>query len=892
MERAGLLRWIRACAQPTTYLGLTMIAAVWGAVLYMDNAERDGAYREALRRGHNLTRVFEEHIARVIRSADSALLVMRKLHEQSLSDPELAGWIKSANLQNEMMVQLTLASRDGIVEFSSLGPIRSRADVSDRPHFWGHVLSSADELIISPPVIGVTSGKWSIQLTRHLTAPDGSFDGVAGAALDPSKFERFYNSIDLGEHGIAALVGFDGIVRARGGNGTGDGDFIGRSIHQARMFKLYREQPHGTYWNTDGRLDGTNRLIFYRVVQGFPLIAAVGLSEIDIFAQASAQARNYANIGIVLTAIALIAMGVGAARELTLSSATAALQRSKKSLERTNMWFDAAIENMAHGLCMFDQEQRLIVCNRRYGEMYGLTREQTKPGTTLRSILQARVSAGNTPEDAEAYVERRLDEVCRPEAYYVVNELRDGRVYAISHQPMKDGGWVAIHEDVTAQRRAEAQIIQMARHDVLTELANRAVLLEKMEEALARQRRRGEGFSVLMLDLDLFKAVNDSLGHPVGDNLLKAAANRLLGCTRETDLVARLGGDEFAILQFGETNQREAAIVMANKLLEAIAAPYDIEGNHIVIGTSIGIALAPEHGTDSDRLMKNADLALYKVKAEGRNGYRFFEPAMGVAAQSRHAFEVDLRVALAQEQFDLRYQPIVDSATKEVTGVEALIRWNHPDKGIILPDDFIPIAEEIGLVIPIGEWVLRRACDDAAKWPSSVKVAVNLSPSQFRRGDLVDIVSNALRAAQLPPERLELEITESVLMERNAQNLGMLHQLRSLGVSIVLDDFGTGYASLSYLQMFRFDKIKIDRSFVKELSNRADCAAIVCAVTGLGRTLNVVTVAEGVETEDHFDLLRAAGCGQAQGYLFGLPCRATELSFGVLGNQVRKGKAA
>lgn len=892
MGSERISRWVRACAQPTTYLGLTMIAAVWGAVFYMAHEERANAYQEALTRGNNLTRVFDAHITRVIKNADSALLVIRKLYAQSASDSDLTDWINGAKLQSDMMVQLTIAGTDGIVKYSSLGPVRTRADVSDRWHFWGHSISTEDELIIGTPVIGVTSGKWSVQLTRRLIAADGSFAGIAAAALDPYQFERFYNSIDLGAHGVASLVGFDGIVRARGGTRTGDGDFIGRSISQVKVFESFPKSPHGSYWNTDQKLDGIKRLIFYRVVQGLPLIALVGLAESDIFAQAYIQSSNYAVIGLVLTIIALVAMGVGAAREMKLSSATAALQRSNGSLALTNLRFDAAMENMAHGLCMFDRDQRLIVCNRRYGVMYGLTPEQTQPGTNLRDILEARVRTGHSPEDAATYVERRLEEVGRNEANYVVNEMRDGRVYAVSHQPMENGGWVAIHEDITAQRRAEAQVVHMARHDVLTDLANRAVLLEKIEEALLRLRRRGRGFSILMLDLDLFKAVNDSLGHPVGDELLKAVARRLRTCVHKTDTIARLGGDEFALLQSADGDQREAAIITANRLLETISAPYDIDGRQIIIGTSIGIAISPEHGIDSDRLMKNADLALYKVKSEGRNGFSFFEPAMGIAALSRHAFEIDLRIAVMQEQFELCYQPIVDAATKEITAFEALIRWRHPERGLIFPDDFIPLAEEIGLVVPIGEWVLRTACTEAAKWPPHVKIAVNLSPSQFRKGDLVDIVSNALRAASLPPGRLELEITESVLMERNAQNLGMLYQLRSLGVSIVLDDFGTGYASLSYLQMFRFDKIKIDKSFVGGLSSRSDCAAIVCAVTGLGRSLNIVTIAEGVETEDHFELLRAAGCTQAQGYLFGRPGPASAIDFGRLEVTEPEGKAA
>jgi diguanylate cyclase (GGDEF)-like protein len=419
----------------------------------------------------------------------------------------------------------------------------------------------------------------------------------------------------------------------------------------------------------------------------------------------------------------------------------------------------------------------------------------------------------------------------------------------------------------------------MARHDALTGLANRMQLLEKMEEAFARSRRRGEKFSVFMFDLDLFKAVNDSLGHPVGDALLKAVADRLKACTRETDTIARLGGDEFALLQLANGNQRESAIILANKLLERIAAPYEIDGHQIVIGTSIGIALAPADGTTADQLLKNADLALYRAKAEGRNGFRLFDTAMDAEARARHALQADLRSALAHNEFELHYQTVYDAATRQACGAEALVRWRHPQLGMVPPNQFVSIAEEVGMIVPLGEWILRTACQEAARWPEPIKVAVNLSPAQFRDCNLAEMVADALIQSGLSPDRLELEITESVLLQKSASNLTMLHQFKSLGISVVLDDFGTGYSSLSYLRMFPFDKIKIDRSFVSELSNRADCAAIVCAITGLGRGLNILTTAEGVETEEQLDLLRAAGVDQIQGYLLCRPCPAEELEF-------------
>ena len=558
---------------------------------------------------------------------------------------------------------------------------------------------------------------------------------------------------------------------------------------------------------------------------------------------------------------------------------TAALREREAELQAQNLRFDAALENMPYGLSMFDRHERLIVCNERYGEIYGLTAEQTKPGVTMRAILESQVKAPDFPVNAAIYVEERLALIRAGEPYYAETAMSDGRVIGVAHRPMPDGGWVAIHQDITAQKHAESQIAYMARHDGLTGLANRAVLLEKMEEALARLRRYGSRFTIFMLDLDLFKTVNDSLGHPIGDELLKVVASRLSTCIRETDVVARLGGDEFAILATADGDQRASAMVTADKLLAAVAAPYDLDGHHLSIGTSIGIALAPEHGTEVDQLVKNADLALYKAKAEGRDAYRFFEHSMGVEVLARRAHQINLRNALANNEFELYYHPIIDIQSKEVASVEALLRWRHPERGMISPSDFIPLAEESGLINSIGEWVLRKACSDATHWPSQVKVSVNLSPVQFRKIGPVDNFCRSLALTGLPPERLELEITESVLLRDNSENVEILHRLRLRGISIVLDDFGTGYSSLSYLRMFPFDKIKIDRSFVHELAKNADCAAIVSAVAGLGRSLRIGTVAEGVETEDQLLLVQAAGCTHAQGFLFGRPCPAAELKF-------------
>jgi diguanylate cyclase (GGDEF)-like protein len=403
-------------------------------------------------------------------------------------------------------------------------------------------------------------------------------------------------------------------------------------------------------------------------------------------------------------------------------------------------------------------------------------------------------------------------------------------------------------------------------------------------------RRHGEAFSILMLDLDRFKDVNDTRGHPAGDALLKEVARRLQKATREVDCVGRLGGDEFAVLQASEKDQKVSVIALAERIRAAITKPYDLDGRKLTLETSIGIALAPQNGDDAGMLIKSADLALYRAKTEGRNRYCFFEAAMEAQARAHQELESEMRNALSRNEFELHYQTIIDLGLHQCCAAEALVRWNHPQRGFILPGQFIARAEESGLIVPLGEWVLRQACADAARWRSDLKVAVNLSPAQFKQNDLVGVIKAALDDAGLPPQRLELEITESVLLENNRDNLAVLHEIKKLGVAIVLDDFGTGYASLTYVRMFPFDRIKIDRSFIQNMTQDAASAAIVSAVASLGRNLDIVTTAEGVETREQLELVRAAGCQSVQGYLFSRPVPLSELG-GVLQGRPNKSTA-
>jgi diguanylate cyclase (GGDEF)-like protein len=440
---------------------------------------------------------------------------------------------------------------------------------------------------------------------------------------------------------------------------------------------------------------------------------------------------------------------------------------------------------------------------------------------------------------------------------------------------MSSGGSIATHEDITERRKAEARIEHLAHYDALTNLPNRVSFRASMDRALD-SLARGDVVAVLCLDLDHFKEVNDTLGHPVGDALLQVVADRIRSCVRPTDCMARLGGDEFAIVQ-APVDQPADSTALAARLIAAIAEPYDIGGHQIVIGASVGIAIAPGDGNDADSLLKNADMALYRAKEDGRGAYRFFEPDMDARMQVRRALELDLRKAVALEEFELYYQPIVDLATNKVNCFEALLRWRHPQRGMVTPDNFIPVAEEIGLLGTLGAWVLRKACAEAMKWPQGILVAVNLSPAQFKTGTLVLDVIAALGASGLAANRLELEITESVLLQNTDATMSTLRQLRDLGVRIAMDDFGTGYSSLGYLQKFPFDKIKIDRSFVRDVIDKPESIAIVRAVTGLGRTLGMTTTAEGVETADQLEQLRREGCAEVQGYLFSRPKPAHEL---------------
>jgi diguanylate cyclase (GGDEF)-like protein len=559
-------------------------------------------------------------------------------------------------------------------------------------------------------------------------------------------------------------------------------------------------------------------------------------------------------------------------------SLSARLEENNQLLSERTAHLQAIIDNFPGGITFTDHNLRLVVANEKVRKLLDLPDRLFANGPpAIEELFRFNAKRGEYgPGDVEEQVAARLALGNPVGPHMFERERPDGTIIEARVVPLANGGFVTTYMDMTARRRSEARVAHMAHHDALTDLPNRVLLQERLERALARVRR-GERLAVLCLDLDDFKAVNDTLGHPVGDTLLKAVAERLCDCIRDTDTVARLGGDEFAILQIAPEEDQDVA-ALARRIIESVHAPYDLDQHHVNIGISIGIAISPDDGVDPDQLIRNADLALYRAKAEGRGSYRFFETEMDIRLRARRELELDLRKALGSGQFELYYQPFVNLQRDDICGFEALLRWHHPERGMVSPAEFIPIAEDIGLIVSIGEWVLRHACTQATLWPDHIKIAVNLSPAQFKSPHLVQTVVSALATSGLPGRRLELEITESALLHNNDATLATVHQLRALGVRISMDDFGTGYSSLGYLQSFPFDKIKIDRSFISNLSKGQGSVAILKAIISLAGGLGMTTIAEGIETHEQLETVRAEGCTEMQGYLFSPPRPANEIA--------------
>jgi diguanylate cyclase (GGDEF)-like protein len=531
--------------------------------------------------------------------------------------------------------------------------------------------------------------------------------------------------------------------------------------------------------------------------------------------------------------------------------------------------FAAALENMREGISMFDADRRLVVSNRHFLDLYRVSPELAAVGTP-HAELKARMVAGGLLTPTSATVLDELDESFEPRTQEF--ELTDGRVIEVHREPMNDGGWVTTHEDITLRRKSESHIGFLARHDALTGLENRVSFQEGLASLLGSGKADSGLYAVIIFDLDRFKTINDIYGYEAGDIVLCEISRRAAALSGDHGLASRCGGDEFGMV-LGPFDSELQCRAAARSIVQTMSEPMGLEGISLQVGCCVGMAIAPLHGQDAETLIRRADVTLYQAKSAGRWQARIYDPNLDLRLQERRLLEADIRQALAQNKFELRYQPIIDLISERTVAVEALLRWHHPSLGWVSPDTFVPIAEDSGLIIPLGAWVLRQACLEASRWPKQVALSVNLSAAQLRSMTTVDTITEALHASRLHASQLELEMTETVLFDEE-RALEVMSELRGVGVRFSLDDFGTGYSSLSYLRRFQFDKIKIDKSFLREAETRPDCIAIINAIAGLGRSLKMNTVAEGIETATELDIVRAAGCRYGQGYLFGRPMSA------------------
>jgi diguanylate cyclase (GGDEF)-like protein len=860
-----------------------LLALSAGAVGWTIWQLRNDAIRAAIADSGNIAAVLAGQLSRSLQSIDSVLLEIEDRGKDSNADSGRFFDVRSdfdrkavrktlVAFRNRLpqVFNIAIADEHGQVLVSTAAWPTPSVNVSDRDYFNDARTRTDGALSTSVPIDNRIDGTRTIVFARRLEAPNGDFAGIIYASVNSKYFEDTYISTQSVHGLIFTLVRQDGTILFRHPDAR---DSAGRKLSEKQAwFNSITKGVDG--FRIVGQSDGQVRFVSVRPVPSYPLFVNISVTESQVLA---GWFRRSATIGLGSTALLLCSLYL----LIAIKRQVRDLSDSEASLTQKSQQLDAALNNMPQGLAMFDRQQQLVVCNRQYTEMYGLPPERTRPGTPLRTILEACAAPGSDAARS-SFVADHLERASLRESFCAVDEVADGRVFSISHQLMDNGGWVAIHQDITLQKRVEAELAHMARYDPLTGLANRAVFLAETNAALERARQSGGHFSLLMLDLDQFKAVNDSLGHAAGDALLLGVAQRLRRIMPDVDHAARFGGDEFALLHIvGKDRQdhRAETAALADRLLQAVTEPYDLGGRKVFVGMSIGITSAPDDGRSADALIRNADLALYQAKTEGRNRHCFFEASMERRARERRDLEDDMRKAIAREEFELHYQTIVDIESGECRGAEALVRWRHPDRGLIPPDQFIALAERSGLIVPLGEWILRRACADAARWAPHLKVAVNLSPVQFKESSLLDMLRSVLRETGLAATRLELEITETVLIEKNEANLAVLQQLKSLGAAVVLDDFGIGYSSLRYLQIFPIDKIKIDKSFIQSMPGHHDSMAIVCAIAGLARSLDIETTAEGVETAEQLALLRGVGCQLAQGYLFSRPVPASMLSF-------------
>lgn len=981
------------------FLGFVLVGSIVGGTWQLLWSLRDRAISVSERELQNLAFVLAEQGDRSFQAVEIVQQgLIEQIHKRGIvSDEEFERQLSLHEVHSLLREKVTgLPHVDGIALIDAQGKLVNSSrhwpiptiHIFNRDYFQALLREEQLHSFVSAPEYHPGTESWNVHLARKISsARSGKLIGVVLGTIRLQYFEELFRKVAFGGDSAISLFRRDGVLLVR----YPGRDSPGRSYREGPLFsKVLSGADHGIV-RSSSIIDKEERLIAGHSLAHYPVVAAVATTTNSALTEWRRVALTMASATVLLiVVIATILFLCG--------------QQIIRRLRRQYDRLDTAFGNMSQGVVMFDASCRLVVCNDRYRQMYNLPTGSVQRGCTVLDLLNQRIAAGTFSGNPKEYIESLLSKITQGKTYGSLIELGDGRVISLVNHPMREGGWVATHEDITERRRSEQEldrarkflhaivenvptalmvkdakdhryvlvnregeeffgldrgqmigrnvydlyekdqadaieardtealgsgsqhffgehvvqtprkgprivttkrvtimdddgrpeyllgviedvterrqaqdrIAYLAHHDALTNLPNRVLLRERLDHALSRVQE-GKKLALFYLDLDHFKRINDTFGHAAGDEVLKTVAERLRHCIRDIDTVARLGGDEFAIIQAGVETTSQCEL-LAQEVREAIKAPCDFNGYSLATDVSIGISVALEDGLGADEILKRADTALYGAKIAGRGAHRFFDADMNILKSARHALETDLQKGLSNGEFELHYQPLVNLESNEICGVEALMRWHHPERGLISPGEFIPIAEETGLIAQLGEWSLRQACADAAKLPANVKIAVNLSPAQLTRKNFVQFVVNTLAASGMAPARLEFEITESVLLQNTFTTLATLHQLRQLGVRIAMDDFGTGYSSLSYLRSFPFDKIKIDRSFISDLSDKEESLSIVRAVIGLARSFNMATTAEGVETQQQLERVRQLGCTEMQGYLFSRPKPLAELS--------------